>query len=48
MEYGATLEDLPLVNRDSRGAPQDVHIYRCPLHGRFWLNRSDGLKPEPM
>ena len=26
---------------------KDVRVYRCPKHGRFWMNNA-GLLPEPI
>ena len=39
---------LPLKHLSTtREASGEIHIYRCPTHGRFRLD-GDGLKPEPM
>jgi hypothetical protein len=36
LEYVTTLKDAPA---------EDVHVYRCSWHGRFWIRESEGVKP---
>jgi hypothetical protein len=48
LEHISTVMSPPPYAPDDLTLLEEVHTYRCPVHGRFTLTKALGLKAEPI